>query len=384
MNGVYKLRNAIKHYEWGSAAYIPELLGLENGGRKPYAEMWMGTHPGGPSFAVSGTGEQPLSTVSGELPFLLKLLAAEKPLSIQAHPDEAQAKTGYAEENARRIPLDAPERSFKDPNHKPEIMCALTPFQALCGFRPTDEIKRRLSLFSCPAAKKLLRPLETGNTTESGALKMFFNALFELSPDEQVEILEYTAENIGNMKDEHPQYAGELELTERLAALFPCDVSALSPLYLNAIGLAAGEAIFVPAGVLHAYIHGAGVELMAASDNVIRGGLTAKHIDRGGLFSIVKFVPFLPPVYKPQDAAVCEYAAPAGGFSLYRIKNLNAAFPVRGAAILVCVAGVVRFRFRNGGVLTVRRGESVFISDAARGDFRLSGDFEAYAARQRV
>jgi mannose-6-phosphate isomerase len=386
MNGVYKLRNTIKHYEWGSAAYIPELLGIENGAGRPYAEMWMGTHPGGQSFAVSDAGEEPLSRVSGELPFLFKLLAAEKPLSIQAHPDKAQAEAGYADENARRIPLDAPERSYKDPNHKPEIICALTPFHALCGFRPPDGIKRRLSLFSCPAIKKLLRPLEADadNAVESGALKMFLNALFELSADEQAEILEHATKNIGNMRNEHPQYACELELTARLAALFPGDASALSPLYLNVIALAAGEAIFVPAGVLHAYIHGAGAELMAASDNVIRGGLTAKHIDRAGLFGIVKFASFLPAVYRLQDAAFYEYAAPSGGFSLYRIKNLGGetGFPVKSASILVCMKGAVRFRFKDGGVLTVRRGESVFISKAALGAFLLSGDFEAYAASQ--
>jgi mannose-6-phosphate isomerase len=381
MNGVYRLRNAIKHYEWGSAAYIPELLGLENAGRKPYAEMWMGTHPGGPSFVLSDAGAEPLSAVAGSLPFLLKVLAAEKPLSIQAHPDKAQAEAGYAEENARRIPLDAPERSYKDPNHKPEIICALTPFQALCGFRPADGIKRRLSVFSCPAVEKLLRPLDAGAL----ALKMFLNALFELSLDERTEISGYITANIRNMRYRYPQYAGELELTKRLAALFPCDASALSPLYLNVIELAVGEAIFVPAGTLHAYIHGAGVELMAASDNVIRSGLTAKRVDRAGLFGIVNFAPFQPSVYRPQDAAFCEYAAPSGGFSLYRIKNLNAdtAFPVRGASILLCVSGAVRFCFKDGGFLTVGRGESVFIADTASGCFVLSGDFEAYAAASR-
>jgi mannose-6-phosphate isomerase len=380
MNGVYKLQNTMKHYEWGSASYIPELLGLENVGRKPYAEMWMGTHPGGPSFAMRDAGAEPLSSISGELPFLLKLLAAEKPLSIQAHPDKAQAEAGYAEENARRIPPDAPERSFKDPNHKPEIICALTPFRALCGFRQPDEIKRRLSLFPCPAVKKLLRPL----AANGGALKMFLAALFDLSLYERAELLECIKQNIGNMQDGQPQYASELELTERLAAIFPSDTAVLSPLYLNVVELAAGEAIFVPAGVLHAYIHGAGVELMAASDNVIRGGLTAKRIDRAGLFGIVRFAPFHPSVYEPHDAAFYEYAAPYGGFSLYRIKSAETAFPVSGASILVCTAGAIRFRFNDGGILTVRCGESVFIAPAAHGSFLLSGDFEAFAAGNQV
>ncbi|MDR0383108.1 MAG: mannose-6-phosphate isomerase, class I [Spirochaetaceae bacterium] len=387
MNGAYKLRNKIKRYDWGSAEYIPELLGIENSERESYAEMWMGTHPNGPSFAVLDDGEAPLSRVSGELPFLFKLLAAEKPLSIQAHPDKAQAEAGYAEENARNIPLDAPRRVYKDPNHKPEIICALTPFRALCGFRKTDGIRKRLSLFSCPSAKKLLRPLDSGanlnaGAAENGALKEFLSLLFELSTDERAELSEYINENIQNMKDERPEYAAELELTGHLAALFPRDPSALSPLYLNLIELAPGEAIFVPAGILHSYIHGAGAELMAASDNVIRGGLTSKLIDRAGLFGILKFVPFLPPVYRPQNAAFCEYAAPAGGFSLYRLKNSGGetGFPVFGASILVCLNGTVRFGFKNGETLTLRRGESAFIADGARRSLRLSGNFEACAA----
>jgi mannose-6-phosphate isomerase len=383
MSGVYKLRNEVMHYDWGSDSYIPELLGIRNNENKPYAELWMGTHPRAPSLAVSGEGERTLSCFSGELPFLFKLLAVEKPLSIQVHPGKAEAEAGVAKENALGIPLDGYSRSYKDQNHKPEILCALTPFSAMCGFRKTEEIKQRLSLFSCPSIKKLRLPLDSSGGEGSGALKTFLRALFDLSKEERAEISEYMKNNLENIKERHKEYVGELELIERLLKMFPGDPSALSPLYLNVIRLKAGDAVFLPTGILHAYVHGAGVELMAASDNVIRGGLTTKHIDRAELFSIVKFVPFMPEVYKPTpDAVFYRYGAPCRDFSLFRIKNSGREtdFPVFGASILVCIEGTVFFCFNGGQKLSVKSGESVFIAEGARGGFRLAGDFEAYAA----
>ncbi|MDR2343758.1 MAG: mannose-6-phosphate isomerase, class I [Spirochaetaceae bacterium] len=389
MIGVYKLQNEIMHYDWGSAEYLPELLGFENPDRKPYAEVWMGTHPRGPSFAVLDEGENPLSSFSGSLPFLLKLLAAEKPLSIQAHPDKAHAEAGYARENALHVPLDAPERGYKDQNHKPEILCALTPFRALCGFRKTDDIKRRLSVFSCQAAKKLRESFdsngglrESGASRGSGGLKNFLRVLLELTDHERDEISSFIKKNMSRAKSEHEGYRAELELVEKLDSMFPRDPSVLSPLYLNLVCLNRGEAIFVPPGVIHSYIHGAGVELMAASDNVIRCGLTSKYIDRAELFAVLKFSPFMPVILKPETGGPYKYRVPVSDFSLVRMDNAGAeaAFPVSSDAILVCVNGNAGVCSRDGGKIELGPGESAFIAGYACENIYLSGSFEVYIA----
>ncbi|MDR2444581.1 MAG: mannose-6-phosphate isomerase, class I [Spirochaetaceae bacterium] len=382
MNGVYKLQNEIMHYDWGSADYIPELLGLKNPDGKPYAELWMGTHPRGPSLVLLDEGKRPLSDFTGSLPFLFKVLAAEKPLSIQAHPDKARAQAGYARENALGIPLDAPERSYKDPNHKPEILCALTPFRALCGFRKTEDIKQKLSALSCPAIKKLLASFDVdGVSRESESIKNFLRALFTLQDDECTGISLFIKKNMRQIKSKYREYAAELELTEKLDGLFPRDPSVLSPLYLNVVDLEPGEAIFVPPGAVHAYIHGAGIELMAASDNVIRGGLTPKHIDSAELFDVAQFNPFMPDILRPETGGPYRYPAPADDFSLVRIDaDGEAAFPVSSASILVCVNGKTSVRFDDGKSMEIGRGETVFVTAAACKNFHLTGSFEAFIA----
>jgi mannose-6-phosphate isomerase len=384
MNGVYKLQNEIMHYDWGSAEYLPELLGIKNPDGRPYAEVWMGTHPRGPSLAILDKGKKPLSDFSGSLPFLFKLLAAEKPLSIQVHPDKTHAETGYAKENSLHITPDAPERSYKDQNHKPEILCALTPFRALCGFRKTEDIKRLLSAFDCPAIKKLLASFDTDAVSrESDVIKNFLRVLFDLPDDARAEISLFIKKNVEQIKNEYKEQRAELELVEKLEGMFPRDPSVLSPLYLNVIDLKHGEAIFIPPGVVHAYIYGAGIELMAASDNVIRGGLTSKHIDHAELFDVARFGPFMPDILKPETDDTYRYPAPAGDFSLVRMDNAGAraAFPVSSSSILVCVDGAVSICFGSGKEMEIGRGESVFIAGEACKNFHLSGSFEAYIAQ---
>ena len=384
MNGVYKLQNEIMRYDWGSPDFIPELLGIKNPDGKPYAELWMGTHPRGPSLALLDEGKRPLSDLTGSLPFLFKVLAAEKPLSIQAHPDKARAEAGFARENTLGIPPDAPERCYKDTNHKPEILCALTPFRALCGFRKMEDIKQRLSALSCPAVKKLTAPLDSvgadGASRKSGAVKNFLRALFALTDGERAGISSFIEKNMDRVKNEYKEFFPELELTEKLNGLFPRDPSVLSPLYLNVVDLERGEAIFVPPGVVHAYIHGAGIELMAASDNVIRGGLTQKHIDSVELFDVARFTPFMPDILKPEPGG--RYPAPADDFSLTWIENSGgeSAFPVSSASILVCTVGNVSLRFKDGEKIAIGRGESVFVTEAARENLYLAGSFEAFIA----
>jgi mannose-6-phosphate isomerase len=371
------------YYEWGSARYIPELLGIKNPDGKPYAEIWMGTHPGGPSLALVDGEKKPLSDFTGSLSFLFKLLASEKPLSIQVHPDKARARAGYARENALGIPPDAPERGYRDGNHKPEILCALTPFRVLCGFRKPEAAQKMLSVFAYPAAKKLLAAFDTGvDAGENGAMKNFLRVLFDLSDDERTGMSSFIRKNIHPLKNEYKKYAAELGLVEKLEGLFPRDPSVLSPLYLNIMDLKRGEAIFVPPGTIHAYIHGAGVELMAASDNVIRGGLTPKHIDRTELFAAARFEPFMPELLKPAPGGLYKYPVPVSDFSLVRIDNdgVDTAIPVSSPSILVCVNGTVSVCFTDGKRMEIGRGESVFIAECAGKNFYLAGSFEAFMA----
>ncbi|MDR0663526.1 MAG: mannose-6-phosphate isomerase, class I [Spirochaetaceae bacterium] len=379
MEGVYKLHNKIMRYDWGSTRYIPEFLGAENRDSKPYAELWMGTHPKGESRALLGKDEKPLSQISGGLPFLFKLLAAEKPLSIQVHPDKAQAEAGYARENTENIPLDSPERCYKDKNHKPEILCALTPFRALCGFREPRLIKHLLEIFSSPPVKKLRQIFDSAG---NDAPRLFLRSLFNLSNSDLIEISEFIKKNIQGLKNEYKEYSRELDLIKYLEEIFPCDPSALSPLYLNVIDLPPGEAVFLPAGILHSYIHGAGVEVMASSDNVIRGGLTSKHIDHAELFRVSKFAPFKPDIYKPQNHSLYKYPAPVKDFTLYCMNNGGgeAAFPASRAAIFFCTGGSACFCLAGSEKITAQKGESVFIAENSGGNLRLSGMFSAYVA----
>jgi len=281
----YKLHNQVKHYEWGSPDFIPRLLGVAGDG-SPWAELWMSSRSGSSSLVSLPDGEVSLrELIAGDpvrylgektaerydaLPFLFKLIAAEKPLSIQAHPNLAQAREGYERENRAQLPHDAPNRSYRDSNHKPEIICALTPFTVMCGFRSPSEIQRLFSVFlTAPTLVReglhpLLQALEI--PAPALALRNFLDALFGLSLPVRQALTEFilSAQGAG----------GEWELMREFARQYPDDPAITAPLYLNVFHLEPGEAIFLKAGVPHSYIHGFGVELMANSDNVLRGGLT--------------------------------------------------------------------------------------------------------------
>jgi mannose-6-phosphate isomerase len=265
----------------------------------------------------------------GGLPFLYKLLAAGKPLSVQAHPDLEQAKQGWERENSAGISLKAPERNYKDANHKPEILCALSPFRAMCGFREPGEIKRLLDIFSgtAHAASTHAASTHAASTqlagTQNGApvsealaagfarlraalegdsgLRDFLTALFALDKETRLDLGKYTAARGPELERLYPGYADEWRTAAYFARLYPGDPAVIAPLYLNLLRLTPGEAVYLPAGVLHVYIEGFGVELMANSDNVLRGGLTSKHVDIEELTRILKFVPFRPEILRPQE-----------------------------------------------------------------------------------
>jgi mannose-6-phosphate isomerase len=401
MPSIFKLDNTVKRYDWGSPEWIPRLLGLPPDRETPWAELWMGVHPQGPSALAPSPGAPPpgaprlLSDLIAEdpprllgeevakdfggLPFLFKLLAAERPLSIQAHPDADQARSGWERENSRGIPADAPDRNYQDPNHKPEIICALGPFVALAGFREPGEIRSLLRLFGCPALAPLLDALEAppgtgGEGARAGPapLKRFLSALFSLDRESRRALGAHARAFLRNAPGD---YGEEWRLAARFAELYPEDPAVIAPLYLNLISLQAGEAMNIPAGILHAYVRGFGVELMANSDNVLRGGLTPKHIDADELTAILRFAPCRPTVLKPVDqgGGLAAYPSPFREFSLYRLRGdgVEAPFPLRGPAILLVLEG--ELRAEN---LRLSRGESAFVVSGPL----LSGSFEAAVA----
>lgn len=399
MKGIYKLHNEIKHYDWGSPRFIPEFLRIKNEAGRPCAELWMGAHPSGMSFILDDDGRHPLDAFIGRdkpyflgapcakqfgaLPFLLKLLAAEKPLSIQAHPNLEQAKRGFERENALGIALCAPERNYKDANHKPEIICALSDFRAMCGFRDIAEIICLFEKLNAPFSRIFLGSLAAGGDRGENLYQLFLETLFSLPEPECESLFSHIQNNSEALKEKHPEFSREWELIARFNTLFPGDRTILAPLYLNVIDLKPGEAIFLPAGILHAYVCGFGVELMAASDNVLRGGLTKKWTDRRELLSILKPEPFMPQIIKAPRSDYFEYPCGADEFSLIFIKGQGGEkkkLPSGGAVILVVVEGMLEIYDKNNSRgLTLSRGESAFIaSGASRDGLALSGEYSLY------
>jgi len=327
----------------------------------------------------------------GGLPFLFKLLAAGKPLSIQAHPNLAQAREGFERENKACLPMDAPHRSYRDSNHKPEIICALTPFTGMCGFREIDETKRLLAAFLAPAPAFLREgcaPLaEALSANDNGGLRKLLDALFSLPPAIREALTKYI------LSDNCPQGSGfDAELMHNFARLYPGDPAVIAPLYLNVFRLAPGEAIFLKAGVLHAYCHGFGVELMANSDNVLRGGLTPKHIDVGELMKVLDFSSLKPQVLKPEPGfSRFTYPTPCEEFSLtvMRGSGETAAFapdsPGRCCSCAICIVTEGEVSIGSSAdaaaCVTLKQGESAFIPPPAAGEsLTLRGHYTLYAA----
>jgi len=396
MTNFYKLRNQIKHYNWGSPDFIPRLMGLVSNG-EPYAELWMGSHAGSPSLVSLPSGEMSLEELIardprsylgektaeryGALPFLFKLLAAEKPLSIQAHPNLAQAREGFERENRAGLAQDAPNRCYRDSNHKPEIICALTPFTGMCGFRSPDEIWRLLSIFldSAPASVRegftpLLQALEIPNPTI--ALRIFFQTLFTISQELREALTKF-------ILSVHDTENCEWELMRDFARLYPGDPAMIAPLYLNVFRLEPGEAFFLKAGVLHAYTYGFGIELMADSDNVLRGGLTSKHIDIPELIKVLDFNPLKPQVIKPETNFSCfTYPTPCEEFSLTVMRGTGGMINIPSAFAQSASIGIVTDGEVSISGMVLKQGESAFFPPANSREkpLVLQGHFTLYIA----
>jgi len=380
---LYKLNNPIKHYEWGSMNLIPKFTGIENKEMRPCAEMWMGTHLS-PSQVKQGDKMISLTQAVGrELPFLFKLIAVEKPLSIQAHPDKEQAREGFERENKAGIPIDAPERNYKDTNHKPEIICALSPFTMMAGFRDPGNIYLSLKdfMYAVPQLKEVITPLL--RALESDSLAIFLNVLFHITQSEREYLAAFIINNeINETETISPE---QIQLMKKLAAEYPSDAAVLSPLYLNILTIQKGQAVYIPAGILHAYIHGFGIELMSSSDNVLRGGLTPKHIDIIELMKIVNFSAYEPKVLFPGSRAF-SYPSACDDFSLSYMNDEgdNGAEDDGGKNILsknasyICI--VIDGKLDVAGV-SFKKGESFFISSDE--DIVLSGNYSVFAAAEK-
>lgn len=343
--------NTPRDYAWGSSTAIPELLGVAPTGG-PQAEYWLGTHPGSPARTADGTSLADITS----LPFLLKVLAPETPISLQAHPSNAQAEAGFAREEAAGIPLDAPERNYKDRNHKPEMVYALSdPFRALAGFRPVAET--RAVLRDVPAAAPLLDRL-----TDDDALRDTFAWLLSGTP----EIADLTA---GISAAGASESGASWETVRRLARFYPGDPGIPVSLLLHTVTLAPGEAIYLPAGNIHAYLHGVGVELLANSDNVLRGGLTPKHVDVAGLLEILDFRPLPAPYLVPStpQAGVEVFTPDVPDFVLTVVgpdaakAGADVAIPGGGPAIAFVTSGAVTLDGAEASH-TLEQGAAAYVS----------------------
>jgi mannose-6-phosphate isomerase len=388
----FAIDGVIQHYTWGSQTAIPALLGTEPDGR-PYAELWFGAHAAGPSPVpqLGRTlddvicqdpqrllGENAARRFGPRLPFLLKVLAARRCLSIQVHPTRAQAEEGYAAEDRAGVPLDSPVRNYRDTNHKPELLCALTDFQALCGFRAPAETDRLLAAFEL-AELAALRALLAGRD----GLRAAFTYLLTL-PDPKP-LAAAIARHAPRLTGEWAPVAAAIAL---IADDFPGDVGVALALLLNQVTLRPGEAIYLPAGNVHAYLRGTGVEIMASSDNVLRCGLTDKHVDVAELCKITDFSALSEPRWPAGGAPGHErFEVPEPDFALTRVVEPAEQAPSGasdGPSIVLCTGGHVALEFGGGDFradppLHLAPGHAAFVGAGGPG-YRLGGDGTAFVA----
>ena len=385
------MTNPIQHYDWGSIRAIQELIGREDLIGTPCAELWMGAHPKAPSAVAGSAGPvaltswieaEPTKVLGHEvyakfgavLPFLFKVLAADRPLSIQAHPRKDQAEAGFDREDAAGVPRSAYNRNYRDRNHKPELICALTEFWALRGFRPIPEI-----LEDVERIPSLQEPLEKlASATNSEGLAAFFRELMTLPHATLSTALAEARERFPASGEE--RYAW----IHRLWAQHGEDIGVLAPLYLNTIRLSPGQALYLPAQTLHAYLSGVGVEIMANSDNVLRGGLTSKHVDVPELIAALSFEAERPPVLEPvqtSDGCGKRFPTNAEEFDLRRVVLTEGApceLPeTTGPRILLAVEG--RAAAVADTQSSLNAGESLF-APAGHGRITLTGSATVFVA----
>ena len=344
MDAIWPLRGVVKHYDWGGRQYIAALLAENNFEKKPFAEYWMGTHPQGMSVVAGTDGEwMPLNRLTGELSFLYKVLDVSSMLSIQVHPSKKSAQLEFERENQRGISLDAPHRNYKDANHKPELMVALSRFWLLHGFQEPTLLTQTLTRTK---ALQFLLPV-----FEQGGYEALYRTVMEM-PQEQVDLqLRAHIDSLLPLYRQHQLSKDQPDFWAARAALefsqsAKIDRGIFSIYLFNLVQLEPGEAIFQDAGVPHAYLEGQNVEIMANSDNVLRGGLTSKHIDVGELMKHVLFEPVIPRLLHAAPSTG-SFEIPVDDFRLRQLSIGNGSrqpLRVKTASILLCMKGSVELR----------------------------------------
>ncbi|KQS06491.1 mannose-6-phosphate isomerase, class I [Curtobacterium sp. MCLR17_007] len=381
------ITNTPRDYAWGSVTAIPELLGRTVTGA-PQAELWLGAHPGSPSVVVNpamvGGADTVLDWIAAEphtalgddrtgLPFLLKVLAAAAPLSLQAHPTPEQAREGFDREEAAGVPVDDPARNYKDPFPKPELVVALSErFEALSGFRPVGETLADVEVLDAGSGRlgPLVAHLQQG-------LEDTVRWLETADPSAQA-VIDAASHLAQDVQDPSPNTATVASLAES----YPGDPGIVVSLLMHRVTLTRGQAMYLPAGNIHAYLDGLGIELMAPSDNVLRGGLTPKHVDVPELLRVLDFTAYPAPLLEPEQLAVgVDRFAPEGvGFALVRVTgdggpvglSTGGVAPLSGPSIAVCTEGVVTLVGATSATL-LRQGESCFVTPD-EGDVTVEAD----------
>ncbi|ABO90948.1 TPA: mannose-6-phosphate isomerase, class I [Aeromonas salmonicida] len=387
------MQNPIQGYDWGSHDSLTTLFGIPNPTGKPQAELWMGAHPNGCSEVTLVGSTQKLSAVIdtapaaalgeatvthfGSLPFLFKVLCAEKALSIQVHPSKAQAEAGFAKEEAAGIPIKAGNRNYKDPNHKPELVFALTAYQAMNGFRAIPAILALFERVKLAAIADLVAAF-AANQNEAG-LQHFFHKLLILQGARKEDALTGLLTYASAHQDEET-----FALITNLAAQYPGDVGLFSPLLLNVVTLQPGQAMFLDACTPHAYVRGTGLEIMANSDNVLRAGLTPKYIDVAELLDCTRCLP------KPDDqillaprveGAVQHFDEPVPDFTFSVYPAGEHGLTTASAEILFAIDGTVTLK-QGDETLRLEKGQSAFVP-AATGHYQLLAEGRVARAGNR-
>ncbi|WP_458688116.1 mannose-6-phosphate isomerase, class I [Nocardia tengchongensis] len=387
---MHELVGALRSYAWGSRTALAQLCGRPVPSAHPEAELWFGAHPADPArVQINGHSESLLELVSadpqhelgpvagefgGRLPFLLKILAAEEPLSLQAHPSIEQARAGFARENHNGVPIDSAMRNYRDENHKPELVVALDRFEALAGFREPRRTVRLLRALDVPELSQYAELLAA--QPDSAGLRTLFTTWIAL-PQASLgtllpKVLDGCVRYLSGAGSGSKEFVAEVRTALELAEAYPGDAGVLAALLLNRITLEPGEGLFLDAGNLHAYLRGVGVEIMANSDNVLRGGLTPKHVDVPELLRVLDFEPLDLPVIEAERVSdsVFRYHTPAPEFGLSRFELAADAEPVpvvgSGPVIALVTHGRVRL-LQGGHDLIVERGRAAWISAADGG-----------------
>lgn len=393
---MHLLRGAVRTYAWGSRTAIAEFTGRPSPTAHPEAELWFGAHPGDPAYLQTDDGELSLldavradpegqlgaaavARFGDALPFLVKVLAADEPLSLQAHPSAQQAAEGYAREERLDIPVSAPMRNYRDRSHKPELIVALDEFEALAGFRPVTRTVELMRALAVPTLDPFIHLL-SGQSEPDGLRALFTTWITAPQPDLDVLVPAVLEGAIDYIRNGHSEFAAEAKTVLELGERYPGDAGVLAAMLLNRITLQPGEGIYLPAGNLHAYLRGVGVEVMANSDNVLRGGLTPKHVDVPELLRILDFTPTPDLVLQPEiarEGLESAYRTPAPEFAVSVLHldgdtvghEIDAPSRHEGPQVLLCTEGCAIVHGK-GATLTLPRGAAAWVP-ADAGPIRL-------------